>query len=225
MKKLIAFVLAFTMVAAMAVPALAEEDSTTTDNNKTSVTDEGQSANITVHGTYQGPQDVISVDVVWDAMDFIYTNKSDGTWDPTSHTYKDPTEEGWSWKGASEDKTAPEIKLSNHSNVGVKAAFGFAANEGLAGLTGSFTNLTENAFTLARAEADTDPSTAPSKATAFSLSGDGITGNSVELGKITVTISKDDSTTPDTPTVTEVKDAAALTTAILGGDESYQADE
>lgn len=191
------------MAAAMAVPALAEEEGTTTDNNNTSVDAENQQATIPVHGTYKGPSEVISVDVSWDAMDFIYTNASQGTWNPTTHKYENPTTAGWSWnkpEGTSDTKTKPEIKLSNHSNVGVKAAFGFVASTDITGLTGSFTGLTdENAFTLTRALENTDPSAAPSKATAFSLSGDGITGENVALGNITVTISKDDST-PDTPT-------------------------
>ena len=197
MKKLIAFVLAFTMAAAMAVPALADDGSTTDTTNNTNVTGEGLGASIPVHGTYQGPQDVISVDVVWDAMDFIYTDDNKGTWNPTTHQYDHPTEKGWSWKKPEgETKDAPEITLTNHSNVGVKAAFDF--NSAIEGLTGNFTGLTDNAFTLPTA-VNTALADAPSKTTAFSLSGDGITGNDVELGNITVTISKDD-TTPDTPT-------------------------
>ena len=225
MKKLIAFVLAFTMAAAMAVPALADDGSTTDTTNNTNVTGEGPGASIPVHGTYQGPKDVVSVDVVWDAMDFIYTDASEGTWNPTTHKYEYPTTAGWSWKkpeGVTKD--APEITLTNHSNVGVKAAFDFAASTGLENLTGSFTNLTDNAFTLSTA-VGTELANAPSKATAFSLTGTGITETSKELGNITVSISKDEST-PDTPeeTATQVSSETDLQQAITEGKSVKLAD-
>lgn len=184
MKKLFACVLALAMAAAMAAPALAEESSATTDRTA-NVAQDGDQTRIPVHATYKGPQDVVSVDIVWDAMDFTYISEDAGTWDPTKHTYTPPTNTGWNWnkpEGATEDN--PKITLTNHSNIGVNAVFGFDST--IDGLVGTFS---PNACSFARAKENSDYSAAPSDSTSFSLDGAGIDAEK-DLGNITVTISK-----------------------------------
>ena len=186
MKKLFACVLALAMAAAMAAPALAEESATTTDRTA-NVTQEGNPTRIPVHATYKGPQDVVSVDIVWDAMDFTYISEDAGTWDPANHTYTPPTNTGWNWnkpEGASETQTAPKITLTNHSNIGVNAVFGFKTD--IEGLEGTFS---PEACSFARAKENTAYNAAPSDSTTFSLDGTGIDAEQ-DLGNITVTISK-----------------------------------
>ncbi len=140
------------------------------------------STDITITGTYQEgtpAADVISVDIVWDNMDFTYTAPSKGTWNASTHEYENATEGGWAATGG----TDPKITVTNHSNVPVNANFAFAT--AVDGLNGSFT---KNALVLDSAEG-TELSNAPKGETAFSVSGSGIDTDK-SLGKITVTVRK-----------------------------------
>ena len=70
MKKIFATLLAVAMLASMSVTAFAEENTGATPTD------------ITVNGTYvpgTTGAEQISVDIVWDAMDFTYTAPSQGT--------------------------------------------------------------------------------------------------------------------------------------------------
>ena len=168
MKKILTGILALALAASMAVPAFAAT------NDGTKGTD------ITVNGTYQAaesPEDVISVDIVWDAMDFTYTAPSKGTWNAGTHEYENATEGGW----AATSGTDPKITVTNHSNVPVNANFAFAT--AVDGLNGSFT---KTALVLDSAEG-TERSNAPTDETAFSVSGSAIDADKI-LGTITVTV-------------------------------------
>ena len=72
MKKSLSVILALVMALSLSVTAFAVE------------TNEGSSpTDITVNGTYApgtAADEKISVDIVWDAMDFTYTAPSQGTW-------------------------------------------------------------------------------------------------------------------------------------------------
>ena len=73
--------------------------------------------NITITGIYQAgaaAAEVISVDLVWENMDFTYTAPSKGEWNAADHKYENADEGGWAWNGATEKKTAPVITLTNH---------------------------------------------------------------------------------------------------------------
>ena len=172
MKKFLASAFAFALAISISVTAFAANTDT---NDGTKGTD------IAVNGTYQAaeaPADVISVDIVWDAMDFTYTAPSKGTWNASTHEYENATEGGW----AATSGTDPKITVTNHSNLNVQANFAF--NGTVDGLNGSFT---KTALVLDSAEG-TELSNAPTGETAFSVSGSAIDADK-SLGTITVTVS------------------------------------
>ena len=140
------------------------------------------STDITITGTYQEgtpAADVISVDIVWDNMDFTYTAPSKGSWNASTHEYENATDGCWAATGG----TDPKITATNHSNVTVNASFAFAT--AVDGLNGSFT---KTALVLDSAEG-TELSNAPTGETAFSVSGSAIDADK-SLGTITVTVRK-----------------------------------
>ena len=174
MKKTLSIILALVMALSLSVTAFAAT------NDGTSGTD------ITVNGTYvpgTTGAEQISVDIVWDAMDFTYTGASQGTWNPATHAYDGATAGGWS------DNT-PGITVKNHSNVAVNATLGFKAD--VAGVVGTFTEAsgTENDSVLELATAvGTEAANAPTATANFGISGAAIDADKT-LGTITVTIAK-----------------------------------
>ena len=139
---------------------------------------------ITVTGVYQAgttADEKISVDIVWDAMDFTYTAPSQGTWNPATHAYEGQAAGGWS------DNT-PAITVKNHSNVALNATLGFTPD--VTGVVGTFTEASgtanDNILELATA-VDTEVSNAPTATANFSISGAAIDADKT-LGTITVTI-------------------------------------
>ena len=141
---------------------------------------------ITVNGSFvpgTAADEIISVDVAWEAMDFTYTGASQGTWNPANHTYEGATEGGWS-------NNTPAITVTNHSNVAVNATLGFTAN--VTGVVGTFTEASgtenDNVLELATAEG-TAVADAPTASANFGISGAAIDADKA-LGTITVTIAK-----------------------------------
>ena len=141
---------------------------------------------ITVNGSFvpgTAADEIISVDVAWEAMDFTYTGASQGTWNPVTHAYEGAIEGGWS------DNT-PAITVTNHSNVAVNATLGFTAN--VTGVVGTFTEVSgtenDNILELATAEG-TAVADAPTASANFGISGAAIDADKA-LGTITVTIAK-----------------------------------
>ena len=178
MKKLFASIISFALVASMSVTAFAADNTATNDGSK--------GTDITVNGTYKAadaPAEVISVDVMWDSMDFTYTAGSKGEWDASDHQYKNSTEGSW----APTNGTNPKITVTNHSNIGVEALFEFASLDGVDEVYGTFS---KNAVTL-KSAVGTEFADAPSDTTDFSISGSGIDEDKT-LGLITVTISKEE---------------------------------
>ena len=170
---------------------------------------------IIVTGVYQfgtAADEKISVDIVWDAMDFSYTAPSQGTWNPATHAYEGATEGGWS------DNT-PAITVKNHSNVAVNATLGFTAD--VDGVIGTFTEAsgTANDSVLELATAvGTEAENAPTATANFGISGAAIDANQ-QLGTITVTIAKAVETATVVTTFAELQAAVnAGGTVKLGGD-------
>ena len=174
MKKILSIILALAMALSMSVTAFAAT------NDGTSGTD------ITVNGTYTpgtAADEKISVDIVWEAMNFTYTAPSQGTWNPATHAYEGATEGGWS------DNT-PAITVTNHSNVAVNATLGFTAS--VTGVVGTFTEASGTAndgvLELATAEG-TEVANAPTATANFGISGAAIDADQ-QLGTITIAIAK-----------------------------------
>ena len=142
--------------------------------------------NIEISGTYTpgaAADEIISVDVAWEAMDFTYTGPSQGTWNPVTHTYEGATKGGWS-------NNTPAITVTNHSNVAVNATLGFTAN--VTGVVGTFTEASgtenDNILNLATAEGTTLEN-APTATANFGISGAALDADTT-LGTITGTIAK-----------------------------------
>ena len=140
--------------------------------------------NIEISGTYTpgaAADEIISVDIAWDAMDFTYTGASQGTWNPVTDAYEGATEGGWS-------NNTPAITVTNHSNVAVNATLSFTAN--VTGVVGTFTEVSgtenDNILELATAEG-TEVANAPTATANFGISGAAIDADKA-LGTITVTI-------------------------------------
>ena len=174
MKKTLSIILALVLALSLSVTAFA-------------ATNDGSSpTEIDVNGSFvsgTAADEKISVDIVWDPMDFTYTAPSQGTWNPATHAYEGATEGGWS------DNT-PSITVKNHSNVAVNATLGFKAD--VAGVVGTFTETSGTAndkvLELATAEG-TEVSAAPTATANFGISGAAIDADKT-LGTITVTVAK-----------------------------------
>lgn len=106
---------------------------------------------------------VYSVDIEWGSMQYTYTIDSEGTWNPDTHQFDGKSEEGsWSCSDG-----ANEVKVTNHSNAAVKAAFNYEAESGYESIDGSFNN---QETTLRTAEG-TKVSEAPNDTATLSLRG------------------------------------------------------
>ena len=215
MKKTLSIILALVMALSLSVTAFAATNDGTQDTE------------ITVNGSFvsgTAADEKISVDLVWDAMDFTYTAPSQGTWNPATHAYEGATAGGWS------DNT-PGITVKNHSNVAVNATLGFKAD--VAGVVGTFTEAsgTENDSVLELATAvGTEAANAPTATANFGISGAAIDADKT-LGTITVTVAKTGSAeggeTATVVTTFEELQAAvnAGGTVKLGGDITLGDDE
>lgn len=180
MKKFFATILALVMVLAMSTTTFAAGPEAGAQSGvKTSQT-------IDVNGKYMDStytEDVISVNIEWGALDFIYATSDTGKWNPADHTYSNNSSSA-GWVGT---KTS-DIKVTNHSNVAVTADFGFVAAENHSTVTGSFS---QDSLSLTEGVVN-QPTTAPTATTTFTIGGTlaSTATSSVKIGTITVTISK-----------------------------------
>lgn len=149
MKKLFAILLAVSMAATAAVPALA---ATAIDDGGAISAKGNKAGNYTlgVHCNYidsnTTDNDVISVDITWDALDFTYT-ASGRSYDLTTHT---TTVNPGKW---SDNKAG--ITITNHSNVPVSVGFTFEQANDLpdnSTITGKFYDKTGDGETAAYTE-------------------------------------------------------------------------
>lgn len=138
---------------------------------------------INVQGKYAAsapPATVYHVDVSWGSMQFTYNAATQGSWNPSTHSYDGGSDASWTC-----DTGANVIKVENHSNAGITASFDFKAEEGF-GVAGVFS---KGSLTLDTAVGE-NPEDPPTDTTALTISGE--LGSSVtdfaKIGTVTVTI-------------------------------------
>lgn len=188
MKKILASLLALTMAGAMSVPAFAATELTTSPSNNNGAGD----YTIGVKAKYNngvGTGESVSVDIEWGAMEFTYSVGGTKKWDAKEHTYsvENATSE-WTENGNN-------VTVTNHSNIDVKAAFGYTdtANK----LTGSFTydngkTVDANGAIKLAAGVEYHPESADKVTATLKLSGtpDSTATEFTKVGNITVKITK-----------------------------------
>ena len=170
---------------------------------------------IIVTGVYQSgtaADEKISVDIVWEAMNFTYTAASQGTWNPVTHIYDGATAGGWS-------DNNPAITVKNHSNTDIYATLDFTTD--VTGIVGTFTEAsgTANYNILELATAvGTEVANAPTATANFGINGAAIDADQ-KLGTITVSIAKAVETATVVTTFAELQAAVNNGgTVKLGGD-------
>lgn len=119
-------------MAAMGVTARAE--STAEEHNVLFTQDHGK-CSIEVSANYDDEtyksESVISVNVSWDSLQFVYIVNGQKQWNDVTHEYEDDTTKTWQ----AVDNT---VTVTNHSNVPVNAAFTFSAEAGYKQVQGTF---------------------------------------------------------------------------------------
>ena len=132
--------------------------------------------------------DVISVDLEWGGMEFVYTPEQT-VWNPNTHEYEPVLNEdgsspsGWSVAEGSSN----HITITNHSNVAIEAVLDFASAEGK-NINGYFERSYLSCGSAAE-DAYNSPEKAPSDSTEFNIIRCEIDKDTQgELGTITVTI-------------------------------------
>ena len=161
MKKILSFVFILVLMMNLCVTAFAAE----------SVTADKGTATIDISATYKASttaEDVISVDISWGAMSFEYSEGAQ---------YVGSAGSSWSASGN-------EITITNHSNVGIRAAFSYTA--AVQTVSGTFSG---NALTLATA-VGTARDAAPSGSVALTLGGSLTAETAGKVGTVTISIEK-----------------------------------
>ena len=95
-----------------------------------------------VYVTYQEGESsatIYSVDIVWESMEFTYTAASEGTWNPSTHTFIGV--EGASWSFANN-----KITVTNHSNANVNTSFSYTPAANFSAVSGAFVDVHKDAI-------------------------------------------------------------------------------
>ena len=129
MKKFIAIPLVAVMLAALAVPVLAEGNSAT-------ATESTEPTPITIQGKYDGERGtatVFSVDIKWGSMRAIYSPNRTSIWNPNdlSETEITSGSNPWRWeeKKSSDSLQTNEIAITNRSNIPITCSFAFQSDD------------------------------------------------------------------------------------------------
>ena len=119
MKKFASLLLALAMTFSMCISAGAVDQVLT--GASLPLHSDAQNVNVSVlEGTNTGT--VYHVKVTWTNLDFQYQKQGDGTWDPSTHTYSDVTQNGWVGGDETTVTRAGVITVINHSNAPVRVA-------------------------------------------------------------------------------------------------------
>ena len=126
--------------------AFTPTDATGSNNNTTdattNITDANRSDSRNVYVTYQEGESsatIYSVDIVWESMEFTYTSASEGTWDPSTHTFIDVEEASWSFANN-------KITVTNHSNTAINATLSYTPAANFRAVSGAFVDVHKNAI-------------------------------------------------------------------------------
>lgn len=84
---------------------------------------------------YSNNPEFITVNITWGALEYTYTDGSEGTWNPKTHSFENATEAGWAPNAEGGDK----IIVTSESNVAVKVDFDYT-NAGGVTVKGTFTD-------------------------------------------------------------------------------------
>lgn len=174
MRKITAFALSLALSLSLCVPTFAAESTVTEADGKQEI-----DVNAKYVDSVETPT-VYDVDVAWGAMEFTYTVSGTKTWDAAKHDYTVSTSDAWSASGN-------EIRVTNHSNAAVKAAFSFEALAAYSTVNGIFS---ENELSLPTAEGKAVDAAELTGKTALTLSGElhKDTTDMTKVGTVTVTI-------------------------------------
>ena len=164
MRRLFVIPLVGVMLAILAVPVLAEENSGTL-----TITTEPKA--IDVFGKRdedtRGAGTVYSVDIKWGNMKAIYTPERTLNWNPETLTfsYLNDSDSKWTWDEptSSNGLASNQITLINHSNTDITCTFQFLSGDDFSGISGIVTNEedeTENSISIKSAAETTGSSTA-----------------------------------------------------------------
>ena len=143
-----------------------------------------------VYVTYQKGESsatIYSVDIVWESMEFTYTAASEGTWNPSTHTFIGV--EGASWSFANN-----KITVTNHSNADVNTSFSYTPAANFSAVSGAFVdvhmNAIHNATLTLNSAVGTTLDKAPSGTAYLSLTGElsSSLATKTVCGTVTVTI-------------------------------------
>ena len=155
MKRFVVIPLVVTMLAALAVPVLAQTDT---------ITQTGTGTSFDVFGKYIAIEDdlvVYSVDIEWGSMQatYKYYSNTTGKWNPKTHQHDDLGSSGygvWEWADSDNGLKGNEIKISNHSEAALNCTLNFQPKDDFSG-TGSFENTTNGTLFLVSGTQYSDP--------------------------------------------------------------------
>lgn len=157
MKRLFVIPLVGVMLAALAVPVLAE-------GNTGTLTTPTESQNIEVQGRYDdttGAITTFSVDIKWGNMKAIYAPNRTKEWDSDTLTFKDVSASNatnpWTWdRTTSSNGVEPnEISIINKSSTDITCKFEFQSDPEVSGVNGTILSKngdTQDTFTIISAE-------------------------------------------------------------------------